>query len=1033
MTREKNGMKSRTMSMAARAMGWVAAGAIVTTGAWAQALAPAVAVEAEEFKIEKGWKVIRVGEGNYTVDIIGFCHMGGERLLQADAADTTASAVMNVNVPEAGDYVLWARYEYPAFTEAIFKVVVEQGGKKVAEKVMGKKDNDRLCFNDARLRPQYDPPWGPEGTAEEPLDVKGLKAGPAQIRLLAQAQSGGPGISANRNIDLIYLTRNTEPVMKDGKPNPASWWAQGGGAGALYPILNAFRDSRGARWEVAVVNKGSKPIAMTAEHAYNRVPWGQNEALFKDLAPGATSAWIPLAKQDTAHFSMTKFAAAEPFELQLRPVGGSPVGKWTPDGGAVRLYIPPYPIWGEKPKTPMEAIDAVLAHLKKTPAPGKNPTVPLAYGGWIFIDQSGVYGQKYGELYKAIGMRALPSTLQDKSVMDKMGLPLTRSAQAMLYRQYPTPGNIAKVKETFEKNGLMAQLKFFDYGDEIHFSEWMEPATQGKKDQIPQMWKDWYAKRFPGKALPAEKPDSSAAASRANPRLFVDSTMFYENLVMEWVAAGNRAAKAALGPDVLCGANYAAHPFYYPSVPMYVHWFRRGAADWGRHSEYFWQVCQPGPMINGYIAEHFRAGMRFNPKAINRQYTMPHSPGNTEASFMRTAFSHLAHGAKALDYFGIGMNECFTENHIDHRDQDRFRQIRDVNHAMGLVEDVWPQSEGVQSEVAILLSESTERWDMAGVAGDKASHSMFGEDFRKIRLSYHLDRVGLWKALTFAGASPDLLIEEDLKADRLKGYRLLVVVGDSIPVEAAAAIEQFAKAGGTVVATAGVGRYGAYREANPAMQELFGIASRTLEERETFIRPLQEMQLLKPQGMIVGEGWELPALAIHERIKPAADTEVLATHKDGGGPAIIGRKLGKGRTIYVSALPGVAYVWSALQPPRVADRGVNTHQVPVNFDAGATALVTRWLADAGVEPLVRMGGSLIDTRLVKSGKTYVLPVANFNATVGQDVTFSLKLEGSVKTVTSAYRGVLTAATESGRVVFTVPQLGYGDLIRIDLK
>lgn len=993
--------------------------------------APAVAVEAETFQIEKGWKVIRVGQGNYTVDIVGFCHIGGERFLHAEAADATASAFKDVSVPESGDYVLWVRYEYPAFTETIFKTVVEQGGKVVAEKVMGKKDSDRLNFNDPRLRPQYDPPWGPEGTAEEPLEVKGLKAGPARIRLLAQAQSGTPGVSANRNVDLVYLTRNTEPVtLPDGKINPASWWAQGGGESALYPILNVFRDARGARWEAAVVNKGANPLSMTVNYAYNRVPWYVNEPLVKNLAPGATSEWVPLKMQDTAHFSMATFSSKEPFELRLRPIGGQPLGPWTPDADSVRLYIPPYPDWGEMPRTPMEAVDEVLAHLKATPAPGRNPTAPLAYGGWIPIGSGSQYGRKYGELYKAIGMRALPSTLQDKTAMDQMGLPLTRSAQAMAYRQHPTEENIAKVKAEFEKNGLLSHLLFFDYGDEIHFAEWVQVAMAGKQDQIPERWKAWYAKRFPGRTPPAEKPDSSAAAATAHPRLYVDSVMFYEDLAMEWVAAGNQAVKAALGPEVLCGANYAAHPFYYPSVTMYVHWFRRGAADFGRHSEYFWQTCQAGPMINGYIAEHFRAGMRYNPKAINRQYTMPHSPGNTEASFLRTAFSHMAHGAKMMDYFGIGMNECFTENHIDHRDKDRYRQIRDVNYCLGMVEDVWLQARGVPSGVALLLSESTERWDLSAVAGDRASHNMFGPDFRKTRLSYHLDRVGIWQALTFAGVSPDLVVEEDLRADRLQDYRFLVLVGDSIPAETVPALEEFVKKGGTLLATAGVGRYGAYREPNPALQALLGIESRTIEERETFFRPLQELQFLKPVGHLKGPEWTLPVLAIRERIKPVKEATVLASHQEDGSPAMIRRTLGKGAVVYLSALPGVAYLWSALQPPVVPDRANHTHRVPVNFDKGVASMLDRLVAEAGLEPLIRAGGHLIDARLEKNGKTYILPVANYNATVGQDVTLSLKMEAAPKEVLSAYRGSLKAVFEGGRVTFTVPKLGYGDLIRI---
>src|SRR5439155_24095364 len=98
--------------------------------------------------------------------------------------------------------------------------------------------------------------------------------------------------------------------------------------------------------------------------------------------------------------------------------------------------------------------------------------------------------------------------------------------------------------------------------------------------------------------------------------------------------------------------NYPGHPFSYPTTTMYIKWFRDGAADMGRHSEYFWQVAQPGPMINGYFVEHFRAGLRYHPRGMIRQYTMPHMPGNTDTNFPRTAFSHLAHGAKMLDFFG---------------------------------------------------------------------------------------------------------------------------------------------------------------------------------------------------------------------------------------------------------------------------------------------------------------------------------------------------------------------------------------------
>lgn len=48
---------------------------------------PAIAIEAEDFTVQAGWKAIRMGEGNYAVDIIGFMHTSGERFLHVESRD----------------------------------------------------------------------------------------------------------------------------------------------------------------------------------------------------------------------------------------------------------------------------------------------------------------------------------------------------------------------------------------------------------------------------------------------------------------------------------------------------------------------------------------------------------------------------------------------------------------------------------------------------------------------------------------------------------------------------------------------------------------------------------------------------------------------------------------------------------------------------------------------------------------------------------------------------------------------------------
>lgn len=1006
------------------------------------ALRPALALEAEDAAIESGWKVIRNGEGNYNIDVIGFGHIGGERLLHLPARATSGVAVLRGVAPADGLYRLWVRYEYPAFSDPRFRVKVAQAGRTLAEKVMAARDNPRLGFGNPRLVAQHDPSWGPEGLFEEPLDVPGVRAGEVTIAFEGVENPSPDGVAADRNLDLVYMTTDTADFLAaDGKPNAASWYFIGGGGpgGSLYPILNAFRDTRGPRYEVAITNRGGGPLTVAAEHGYNRIPWRAAESapVARDLQPGATAAWTPLMLQDTCHCSLVDFVggANATFEVQIRPVGGAVEKTLASEAAHVRVYLPAYPGRGEKPVTPQEEIDATLAVLAKTPAPGKMPTVPLAYGGWVASDQPGQYGAKYGALYKAIGMRSIPTTIQTAAVMASMGLPLTKSAQVAGFRNPPTADGVAKARESMTKAGLLGQLRYYDYGDEIHFAEWVQAATGGRTAEIPALWAAWYGRTFPGAKPPADRPNSDAATARSNPRLYVDSLLFYEDLAIDHVAAGHKLVKATLGPDVLAGANYSAHPFYLPEIAMYVHWFRRGAADFGRHSEYFWQVAQAGPMVNGYVAEHFRTGMRFNPRAVHRQYTMPHSPGNTEASFIRTAFSHLAHGARALDYFGIGMNECFTENHIDHRDHDRYRQIRDVNHSMALVEDVLPESTVVPSRAAILLSDSTERWDLAGMATDLAGHAVFGPQFRTTRLHHHLERLGLWKALTFAGASPDLLVEEDLAPRILAGYGLLWLVGDSIPAATAGPLEAWVRGGGTLVATSGVGRFGAYREPNPDLQRLLGIESRTIDEKETFLRPRQELPFIKPTATVKGDGLAFPALSSRERVKPASGTTVEAVFSDDGSPAIVSRTLGKGTVRFIAAYPGIAFLWTALQPPRVPDRGAGTHALPIDFDTGVDALVRKTLAAAGIEPAVVADPPLIDTRLVKgSDRVYFLPLANYNAKVGGDVTFTVRLPGGVRagTLTSSYRGRIPARQADDRVEFTVPALGYGDMLRIDV-
>jgi Beta-galactosidase trimerisation domain len=989
-------------------------------------LAPAVALEAEDFTIDRGWKVEAVSNS-----------VSGGRLLCVDEKDDSALAHVEVDLPETGPYRLWIRYEYPAFGETLFRVRIEQDGKTVLDRLMGQKSSPslRLGPGDSVLKTQHDSVRAAVGLFDEPVTVPALQKGRARLSLQAAAQPQSPG-SAPRRLDLVYLTRDTGDL----------WLKHYRSRNDLAPLLDAFRDSRGPRWEVRITNRSAGPATFRITHAHNRYPWSSSEKFaFPALESGKSSDWLSLPAQDTVPFGMVSFlSSGGPMQVELRPLGGK-IERTLRGDSPLRLYLPPYPSKGEKPITPTEAINAILAELRAAKAPGKKPILPLCYGGWMPLGLTDEYGKKYATLYATLGLRSWHPALSGdawQANLEAVGVPPSKSWSVGGYRNLPTAENVDRALTGLRNGKMIGQLRFFDYGDNIPFSEWINLMTAGEVERekangnkvkdsavLARHWVEWLRHNRQTAAFgdywceswgpfnfSGMHPDSSAAASRENPRLYVDSLQFYEEESIRFAAEGVKQAKFTLGEDVLCGGTYTCPPFYYPTSAMCIHSYRDNAADLGRPQGDPQQTGQLGPIVNGYLAEHFLSGMRDNPKAVLRPYCL----ASTDDNFLRAAFTHLAHGATMLDFFGIGMNESLSENHIDHRDKGRYRALRDVTHSVGFVEDLLPTSRPVRSQVALLVSRSTERWDLAAIATDKAGQDYSRSDFRKVRLNYHLDRLGLWTALTFLGSSPDLVTEEDVRDRKLSSYRVLVVVGDCLPTELLAGLDKFVAEGGLVLATATAGQFDAYRRETAAFEKFFGLKSRgLLHASETFLRPAQELLLLKPTGQVRGDGWKLPQLAVTERIVADAGVSVRAKFED-GKPAILERRIGKGRAVYIAAQPGIAYLWSALQSPR----GTTA------FNEGVRKFLETVLKDGGVEPTFVATGELIDTRLLRSNKTFILPMANYGE-LGQPVTLAVAIPGPVGKVASAHHGELKFMSVGGKVLLTLPKLGAGDVIRFD--
>src|SRR5262245_36128552 len=100
--------------------------------------------EAEEFQIDKpGWQAKPFGT-NYFCATFANSFLSRKAYLGAPEQCDETSASLTVDVPHAGKYLALVRYESCYRFETQFRLVIEQGGKKVLDRVYGARDNVKI-------------------------------------------------------------------------------------------------------------------------------------------------------------------------------------------------------------------------------------------------------------------------------------------------------------------------------------------------------------------------------------------------------------------------------------------------------------------------------------------------------------------------------------------------------------------------------------------------------------------------------------------------------------------------------------------------------------------------------------------------------------------------------------------------------------------------------------------------------------------------------------------------------------------------
>lgn len=1007
-------------------------------------------IEAESMKLEGGWKPVKVAHGNLVADQTGLGLISGERVALLPP-DQSGAATAKAMVPAPGDHVLWLRREHAEGCDAPLVVRVSQRGKTFRF-VAGRRLNPVFGPGDTVAGIRRETAHGTDALVEERFTLGGLEAGEVELTLEGEAFEGLPGTASPRSVDALVLTADTRD----------SWRARHSRQAPQYPILEWIRELAGARWEARFRHQGDSLASFSASHQFTRAPLGAVEGILaRDLEPGRWSAWSPLSGQDTCHPGVTLFNGPEAgFDVEIRPAGSVEGARAAFRGKrTARVFLPPYAGVGEAPSQPEQAIRKIFEALESAPAPGRVPSAQLCLGEHIPAWAEGEYGERYAELQaRLLGGPDAANNIKAAVAALRSGARAAHPDQVIAAGPEAAQATtIARIRQDLRRQGLADATAWYELGENLTPVAWLQPLLEeeaardkaaGRKGTpakaLNRLWIDWLEANR-GKVANRDywmgawgnfdrlqmRPDSSSAAAATAPRLYVDSLLFYEEMAARQARLAASRVRLELGRDTHVGITVALEPFHVPTVSGMTSLARSGAIDFIRPGDGFWRSAQAGPLANGYASEFAAMGLRGQKSAVIRPFNLAQEPGNTDADFIRSAISQLAHGATRLDFGGLGLNETVGGNHVDYRSPGRFRAVRDVAHAVGLVEDLLPSSRPVASPVGILVSESTDRWDLAEIMRDGGEPSWTGPGFGGARLCHHLDRLGLYAALAHQGRSPDLFLEADCTPERLKGLKLLFVVGDCLPGELAARLEGWVREGGVVLATAGAGRFDPYRKPQAAFDALLGLKARISTIQDAFALPRRGLASLNPIDTIAGPGWLMPVIGAIDAMEPAENTLVVARFQGDDRPAVCARELGKGRVLTIAALPGMSCLWTACQPAGVPDRGPSSHRLPAAYDPASMALVGEALKAAGVTAEVLVEGRLADSRVLDAGKGFVVPVANYGKPVEGRVEISLRLSREVSRAVSAWAGPVPLEKRGDSRVITLPGLAAGDILRLE--
>jgi len=937
--------------------------------------------EAEEFRIlTPGWRALPWGE-NSAYGTCANTFLSRKAFLGAPAQCRETTAAIDVDIKEAGRYLVLIRHEAPYRFEARFQVRIQQHGATVFDRQYGARQNIKIWWRSTTERLVNERANNQAIVWEGHDAFVPLQPGRATITLTAGPQ---PEDAAPRNVDLVMLTRDEAQVKMRLEKS------------SRYLPLDGWLTQQGDVW-MKVTNPGEKKVTVKSlsfpggpfqQHSPYWVHIRNWQPVSVEVEPGRTTEWIEVGSTiDALNDGQWGFNSSGPCRLEFGLMNAD--GKieslrtFRDVNGNLPLVGLADVRYSRRIPTAPELNGEILAFLNKL-APtlhGKPPSSTLffASGGWApaewqtmqdLYGLNGRYltGPKAMVSWHGLTLDQLKAELEKIPAADRPGVACASLGDEM---------SPSAPSATEAANGFVPYLK--EQGltpDEVN------PAARG----------DWSKVAY----------DLDPATAKANPRQYYWSWRYrYQYGIRNWKAQTDLVRQYL--PNAEVGLNFSPHAgpdhAYLGNTYHWITLFREGGLTQAWSEDWAWQVSIGTQQMNSINPDLFRAGLRHHPERRIQYYVMAHVPGNNPNSWRRMFFSVMGHGAKVFNLFELDPVWCaYTENHVT--SNAMYAQVLRTLYEYGTYEDIVQAGQVRPADVGLWFSETGDIW--------QDSLPPFAAGKR-----------GLYIGILHQQVPLDILVEPDALDGTLNQYRVLYLADQHVSRAASEKIAAWVRNGGTLFATAGAGMFDEYNQPNTVLRALMGVEQREMTVQEKPVEFIKsDLPFTPPLDTVTYGTVKIPVFGAVSRITPAPGLRTDAVFAD-GSPAIVRNTAGAGKTIYCAFLPSLSYFKPAVRKmPMDLNSRENSmsHYIPTQFDRNARTVIGLPLAGhlrpvTSNEPLVE--ASILEA---KAGTAIVLnnwsgkPVKNLRITIGIALPARNATLGSGKRVTVQQDGKRTIAT-----------------------